>query len=104
MSYLQQDEIANNRSMQARVAQAAASEHVTGDPDRWTFDNRRMWSAAPGWDAAWASAEVSHPDDGDPETPAYDPGADEGVITDGMILSQVQGMLVPPPQTSRGAS
>ena len=97
MSYLQQDEIANNRSMQARVAQAAAQEKAPGDPDRWTFDNRRTWAAAPGWSEAWASAEVSHPDDGDPETAAYDPGSDESVITDAMILSQVQSMAPPPP-------
>jgi hypothetical protein len=97
MSYLTQDEIANSRSMLARVAQAAAEQDVSGDPDRWTYDNRRDWAAAPGWDDAWESARVSHPDDGDPTTPAYDPGTDEAVITDSMILSQVQAMNPPPP-------
>jgi hypothetical protein len=88
MSYLQQDTIANNHAMLSRVAQAAAQEG-TPDPDRWTYENRRTWASAPGWDAAWASAIVTHPE------PEYDPGSDEGVITDGMILSQVQAMLGP---------
>ncbi len=97
MSYLTQDAIANSRSMLARVAQAVAAEKVSSNPDQWTYEQRRTWAAAPGWDAAWESALVSHPDDGDPATPAFDPGTDEGVITDGMILSQVQVMTAPPP-------
>ena len=93
MGYLTQNEIANNGSMLNRVAQAAAEEDIL-DPDRWTYDRRRTWAAAPGWDDAWESYKVSHPDDGDPETPLPDPGADEGVITDGQILAQVQAMNV----------
>lgn len=94
MSYLDQSEIAENQSMLNRVAQAAAQEGQK-DADVWTAQNRREWAAAPGWDAAWASAEASHPppDPPDPDTPLYDPGADEAVITDAMILSQVQAML-----------
>lgn len=87
MSYLTQNEIAMSGTMYARVAQAAAQEAVPGDPDAWTAENRRYWAAAPGWSEAWESARASHPDD-----PEYDPGADEAVITDGMILSQVQAM------------
>ena len=91
MSYLDQSEIAGNPSMMARVAQCAAQQQVP-EPEQWTQDNRRTWAAAPGWDAAWASAQASHPLD--PESPTiYDPGADEAVITDAMILSQVQSML-----------
>ena len=74
-----------------RVAQAAASEDVSSDPDRWTYENRRDWAAAPGWDAAWESYRAAHPDE-----PDLDPGLDEAVITDGMILSQVQAMAAPP--------
>ena len=92
MSYLTQDDIASNSSMNKRVAQASAQEGKGTDPDAWTFTNRRYWASAPGWDEAWESAQVSHPDDGNPDTPAYDPGADEAVITDGMILSQIQAM------------
>lgn len=86
MTYLTQDAIANSRPMLNRVAQAAAQEQVEGDADKWTYVNRRTWASAPGWDAAWESAIVTHPE------PEYDPGEDEGVITDGMILSQVQSM------------
>jgi len=100
MGYLTQNEIANNASMMNRIAQAAAEQNIGTpvlDADRWAYDNRRDWAAAPGWDDAWESYKASHPDDGDPETPAPDPGADEGVITDGMILSQVQAMMTPEP-------
>lgn len=85
MSYLTQDEIAGNPSMLARVAQCATTEAVP-DADTWATTNRRVWASSPGWDAAWESSHASHPDE------AYDPGADEAVITDAMILSQVQAM------------
>lgn len=87
--YLTQAKISESQSMKSRVAQAAAQQAAPGDPDTWTFATRRYWAAAPGWDAAWESALVAHPEDD------YDPGADESVITDGMILSQVQSMLSP---------
>lgn len=91
MSYLDQSAIASNHAMTERVAQAAAEDGIP-DPDTWTTDNRRTWAAAPGWDDAWASALASHPPTNPPQYPAYDPGQDEAVITDGMILSQVQSM------------
>lgn len=101
MSYLTQDEIANNRPMLSRVAQCVAGQPgppvapaPVSDPDRWAYDHRRVWAAAPGWDAAWESAKVSHPDDSDGGT-SYDPGTDAGVITDGQILAQIQAMLGP---------
>lgn len=91
MSYLGQSEMASNTWLFSRVAQCAATEGES-DPEAWTSENRRAWAAAPGWDEAWASAQASHPPD--PENPdsQYDPGADEAVITDPMILSQVQSM------------
>jgi hypothetical protein len=92
MSYLSQDAIANSVAMLARVAQAAASEGAPDNPDAWAATTRREWAAAPGWDAAWESAMVGHEDD----DPPYDPGLDEAVITDAMILSQVQAMLSSP--------
>ena len=88
MSYLTQTEMADDWAMRNRVAAAAASEHVEGDPDAWSNTHRRTWAAAPGWDAAWESAKVSHEDD-----PNYEPGKDEAVITDGQILAQVQAMV-----------
>jgi hypothetical protein len=90
VSYLSQNEIATNQTMLNRVSQAVAQEEISTDPDRWSYENRRTWASAPGWDAAWESAQVSHPES------EYDPGEDEGVITDGMILSQVQGMMPTP--------
>lgn len=87
MTYLTQNEISSNVSMTGRVAQAATLEGKGTDGDGWTYENRRVWASAPGWSEAWESARASHPDD-----PEYDPGADEAVITDGMILSQIQGM------------
>lgn len=87
MTFLVQSETAGNPSMLARVAQCVAQQ---GEPeaDAWALLHRRTWAAAPGWDDAWASAQASHADD-----PVYDPGADEAVITDAMILSQIQAML-----------
>jgi hypothetical protein len=89
MTYLVQSQIGGNQAMFARVAQCAAEQDIP-EPDMWTNLNRREWSAAPGWDAAWASALVAHEDE-----PDYDPGQDEAVITDGQILSQVQAMQMP---------
>ena len=105
MSYLTEDAIASNTAMQHRVAQAAASEgYGTGndpetgmgkDPDRWTFDHRRYWAAAPGWADAWEYALNTHaPPDPMPDNyKPYDPGTDSAVITDAQILAQIQGML-----------
>jgi hypothetical protein len=90
MSYLDQSHIAASPTMFARVAQCAA-EQGEADPENWTHLHRRTWAAAPDWDDAWAYAEANHPPD--PESPPYDPGEDEAVITDQMILSQVQSML-----------
>lgn len=87
MTYLDEADIAVNPSMFSRVAQCAAEQGET-DPDGWTQRYRRTWASAPGWDDAWASAKAGHPDDVN-----YDPGADNAVITDAMILSQVQSML-----------
>lgn len=85
MSYLTQAEIAGNSAMFSRLAQCAATEGFA-NPDEWAGANARKWASSPGWDAAWESAVVSHPD------PGYDAGADEAVITDGMILSEVQAI------------
>jgi hypothetical protein len=92
MTYLTQNEIANNPSMLNRVAQCVASEGIQSgmDADSWTISYRREWAAAPGWSDAWEYSHNTHPDD-----PDYDPGADETVITDGQILSQIQAMNAP---------
>jgi len=86
MTYLQQADIAQDPWMIQRVAQCAAEESIP-DPDEWTALHSREWAAAPGWDDAWASAHIAH--EGDVE---YQAGRDEAVITDYMILSQIQTM------------
>jgi hypothetical protein len=88
MSYLTQNEISASPAMRNRIAQAAAQEGLSSDPDSWTFNFRRTWSSAPGWSDAWESYQVGNPG-------VADPGANEAVITDGMILAQVQAMKPP---------
>ena len=86
MSYLTQGKIADDASMRVRVASCAAQEGCAQagiDPDTWTWEWRRVWSSAPGWDAAWESAEANN---------NPNPGVDPAVITDSEILSQVQSM------------
>jgi len=83
-------DMTDSTSLIRRLSAAAAEEQAGGstltpdDPGAWAAEHRWEIVVAPGWGDAWASAEASgHPD----------PGADEGVITDGMILSQVQAVL-----------
>ena len=85
--YLAIANAASSASLQARVTACAAQEHAPGDPVQWTWDNRWQWAAAPGWGAAFASAEAAGNED---------PGADPAVITDAQILGQVQLMLGEP--------
>lgn len=88
MSYLTRNEISESPAMRNRIAQAAAQEGLSSDPDSWAFNLRRTWASAPGWDEAWESYRVSNPG-------VEDPGANEAVITDAMILAQVQAMTPP---------
>lgn len=80
--------VADSLSMQRRVTACAAQQDAPGDPVAWAVGSRYEWAAAPGWAAAWDSSTASHPDD-----PTWDPGVQPDVITDAMILSQVQAML-----------
>lgn len=90
MSYLDIAHMTTSVSLQSRLAAAAAQEQGSGAelapdmPEVWASVNRWKLAAAPGWADAWASAEAGN---------IEDPGADEGVITDAMILSQVQAVL-----------
>ena len=87
-SYLSISDAAGSYSLQRRVTACAAQQNAPGDPEQWTLANRYGWASAPGWGAAWDSAIAA----GNP-----DPGADPAVITDGMILTQVQVMLAAEP-------
>lgn len=70
--------------LRLRITACVAVEGFTTDADAWTMKHLWLIVAQPGWSEAWASALVSDPD--------ADPGADEAVITDGMILSAVQAI------------
>jgi hypothetical protein len=101
-AYLAISEIATDEHMTERVRAAATQQAYLGNADNignignqplglsaldWVANNRYVWAASPGWGAAWDSSLAGHPDD-----PAYEPGRDPGVITDGMILSTVQAL------------
>lgn len=75
--------MADDESLNSRVTAAVASEHIL-DPEGWLYPRRWSVASQPGWAAAWESAVASG---------IEDPGGDEGVITDGMILSGVQFII-----------
>jgi hypothetical protein len=87
MTYLTVAAMMDNDSLMRREYAAAAKEGID-PPEHWQYEHRWKLASQPGWDAAWDSALAAHPDD-----PDYDPGADQGVITDGMILSAIQGLV-----------
>ncbi len=84
MAYIDVYAMTGSGSLHGRLSAAAATEHASGDPELWVREHRYQLVSAPGWGDAWASAVASENED---------PGADPGVITDGMILSQVQAIL-----------
>lgn len=83
MSYLTQSKIAADSSILLRLTACAAIEGVE-HPSEWV--NTRVWQVAtqPGWHEAYGDALAAG---------GTDPGADEAVITDGMILSAVQSLI-----------
>src|SRR6187402_1043112 len=87
MTYKAVAEIVASDSLLVREHAAIAKEGID-PPEVWQNQHRWKLAASPGWDAAWDSALAGHPDD-----PDYDPGADQGVITDGMILSAIQSLI-----------
>jgi hypothetical protein len=87
MTYIAVADIVDSFSLQRREYAALAKEGID-PPENWQYEHRWKLASQPGWDAAWDSALAGHPDD-----PDYDPGADQGVITDGMILSAIQGLI-----------
>lgn len=84
MSYLIQSKMAQDYGLIMRIAACAASEGVVDRPESWADNNRQRIVAAPGWAAAWASAVAAEDDN---------PGENEAVITDGMILAAVQPII-----------
>lgn len=96
--YLAIAEIATDQYMLDRMNAAATQQQYLdsvainpADPLMWVDQNRYVWASSPGWGEAWRYAQTTH--EADPE---YQPGKDETVITDGMILSAVQQLMGAP--------
>lgn len=77
-------QVSESPSLQSRVTACAAQQNAPGDPQAWAWQHRWEYAAAPTWAEKYEYAVAG----GNP-----DPGADPAVITDPMILSQVQAML-----------
>lgn len=82
MSYKSVADMAENYALNRRITGGAGKESID-NPQAWVQSYRWEIASQPGWDAAWDSAVAS----GNP-----DPGNDESVITDGMILSGIQAV------------
>jgi len=82
MAYNDVAEMKDSTSLRRRLHASAAQE---SKPNVEEWVTVRIWNivGAPGWGAAWASARANGNND---------PGSDEGVITDGMILAVIQPM------------
>jgi len=77
--------MAQDRNLLTRIMACAAQENKP-QPQQWVQRFNWKLAASPGWDAAWDSAVASG---------IHDPGNDESVITDGMILAAVQSVTAP---------
>ena len=90
MTYAVVATIRESPSLARRMTAAAATEAnaaQVGDSafaGQWTSERSWDLASTPGWAEAWASADAGG---------NVDPGADEAVITDGMILARVQNLL-----------
>lgn len=83
MTYNTIADMVESRSLTRRLNASAAQEHKANPPEPWVAEHVWLLVSSPGWSAAWESAVASE---------IEDPGAQEGVITDGMILGAVQPM------------
>lgn len=88
MSYKTIAAITQSNSLIDRLTAAAAEQHKTEPYQSWVLQNIWTIAASPGWAAAWESAVAGG---------VTDPGAHEGVITDGMILATIQPLPPVPP-------
>lgn len=87
MSYKNQARMATDRYLRDRIAACAATQDID-EPLRWAELNQWALSAAPGWDEAYSYAiEVNH------KQPNFEPGIDDAIINDQMILSAVQARI-----------
>lgn len=83
MAYWDVAQMSHDPDLQERV-QACAAQEQDADPYAWAAEHMLALAAQPGWSEAWASAVAG----GVPN-----PGRDQAVISDGMVLSGVQAVL-----------
>lgn len=85
MSYYDVAAMARDEHLRDRIAACVALEGPAGEhPVQWATQHQWALSASPGWGTAYAYAAGAG---------VQNPGKDEGVITDQMILSAVQALL-----------
>ena len=84
MSYNDVRAMVKDHALVERIAACAATQPGIASPLDWAWANVWHLASSPGWDASWDYAEA---------VPVPNIGADEGVITDAMILSAVQARL-----------
>jgi hypothetical protein len=83
MTYNDVADMAEDLALNRRLTAAVAGEGIL-DPKGWLYARNWEVVSQPGWSEAWASAVAGG---------VTNPGEDEGVITDGMILSGVQAVI-----------
>ena len=85
MAYIDVADMAANGHLRERIAACAVTEGVKDQhPRAWADAHQWYLAASPGWSAAWEYARASN---------NPNPGRDEAVISDGMILSAVQARI-----------
>ena len=80
MTYANIAAITQSVPLNQRITACAAVEGATKPYGEWVSSRIWEFAATPGWADAWAVSD------------ADDPGADENVITDAMILAAVQAI------------
>ena len=91
MTYNSIGKLASSAGLNRRINACAAQEGAENS-QMWVMNNLYKLCSAPGWAAAWESAEASATDNENPDI-----GMRDDVITDEMILSAVQPLVNPPP-------
>jgi hypothetical protein len=91
MSYNSIAASAGDYALQRRIASCAAQEGAPGDPMTWALTN--IWSIV-------SEPEIENPYEYAMGQENPNPGGDEGVITDAVLLAHIQPMIIgtPPPE------
>lgn len=84
MSYATQARLAQDNALMTRVSACAATQKMS-QPSQWAWDRQWVLATQPGWDEAYSAAITAD---------NADPGGDEAVITDSMILTAVKYIIL----------